>query len=119
MRLRKLRELKSLSQKDFAAIIGVPANTYNQWEKEKRSPDYEMLSRIANFYEVSVDYLIGRDESVPQVPEQTKKPADGELSELSKNKKEILNLLDQVDPQKRDVVDLAVKALIQSIIDSQ
>ena len=115
MKLKELREQNGLSQKDFAAIIGVPANTYNQWEKEKRSPDYESLLRIADYYQVSVDYLLGRtDES-----EQTKKPADGELSELSKNKKEILNLLDQVDPQKRDVVDLAVRALIQSIIDSQ
>ena len=115
MKLKELRDHKGLSQKDFAAIIGVPANTYNQWEKEKRSPDYESLLSIADYYQVSVDYLLGRtDES-----EQTKKPAIGELLELSKNKKEILSLLDQVSEDNREMVDRAVKALIQSIIDNQ
>lgn len=117
MRLRELRELKGLSQKDFSSLIGVPANTYNQWEKEKRSPDYEMLSRIANYYEVSVDYLIGRDEV--SIPEETKKPAEGELSELSEDEKLFLSLLRQVPESDRPSVDRMIKALIQGIADNQ
>ncbi len=63
--LRKIRIINGYSQKEFATIIGVPSNTYNQWETGKRQPDYETLSRIADFYDVTVDYLLGRNDTTP------------------------------------------------------
>ena len=60
--LRKIRIINGYTQKEFSTIIGVPSNTYNQWETGKREPDYEMLSRIADFYGVTIDYLLGRDQ---------------------------------------------------------
>lgn len=59
-RLKEIRESKGISQKDFAAIIGVPANTYNQWENGKRQPDSEIMILIADYYGVTMDYLMGR-----------------------------------------------------------
>ncbi len=100
MRLRELREQKGLNQKEFAALIGVPANTYNQWEKEKRSPDYEMLSQIANFYDVSVDYLLGRTDN----PEQMRIPAEDEPSKLTK--------LQEAYEQADESIKLAVDKLL-------
>lgn len=114
-RLKECRSNANLSQNALAKLLSVSQQTIGSWETGRTSPPLDLIPSIAELFNVSADYLLGREEE----PEQTKKPADGELSELSKNKKEILNLLDQVDPQKRDVVDLAVRALIQSIIDSQ
>lgn len=62
MRLKELREEFGYSQKGFASLIGVPANTYNQWEKGNRQPDFQMMSQIADIFDVSIDYLLGRSE---------------------------------------------------------
>ncbi len=69
--LRKIRIINGYSQKEFATIIGVPSNTYNQWETGKRQPDYETLSKIADFYDVTVDYLLGR--TLKEKPAKTEK----------------------------------------------
>lgn len=115
LRIKELRKNRGLTAKQFAEEIKVAESTVSLYENGKREPDYETLKRIADFFNVSVDYILGRtDES-----EQTKKPAIGELLELSKNKQEIISLLDQVSEDNREMVDRAVKALIQSIIDNQ
>ena len=66
-KFRELRIARGIQQKDLAIKLGVPANTYNQWETGKRDPDYQHLSKIADYFGVSVDYLLGREEksSVP------------------------------------------------------
>lgn len=61
--LRSLREEKGYSQKEVALALNVAPNTYNQWETGKREPDYTTLQRIADFFRVSTDYLLGRDET--------------------------------------------------------
>ena len=60
-RLTNLREKKNLYQKDIAEIFNVEQATVSNWEKGKRIPDSEMLIKLANFFEVSVDYLLGND----------------------------------------------------------
>lgn len=113
--LRELRKSKNLSVKQLSELIGIQERSIYLYENGKQEPNYETLLKLADFFDVSIDYLLGRtDES-----EQTKKPAIGELLELSKNKQEILSLLDQVSEDNREMVDRAVKALIQSIIDNQ
>ena len=59
-KIRELRISKKISQKEFAKAIGVPANTLCQWETGKRAPDYEMLKKIAVYFGVSSDYLLGK-----------------------------------------------------------
>ncbi len=62
-RIRELRIQRGIQQKELAAILGIPANTYNQWENGKRQPDYQSLSKIADYFGVTTDYLLGRDTS--------------------------------------------------------
>ena len=61
-RLRKLRERKGLNQKEFAAKMKIPNQNVSNYERGFRQPDYETLEKFADFYEVSVDYLLGREE---------------------------------------------------------
>ncbi|MCY8949989.1 helix-turn-helix domain-containing protein [Bacillus atrophaeus] len=60
-RLTQLRKTKkpSLKQSDVAMHIGVARATYGAYEQDKREPDNETLIKLANFYEVSIDYLLG------------------------------------------------------------
>ncbi|WP_203334325.1 helix-turn-helix domain-containing protein [Planococcus beigongshangi] len=62
-RLKNLRTRRNITQSDLAKRIGVARTTYAMYEQGQREPDYETLQRLADFYEVSVDYLLGRTET--------------------------------------------------------
>ena len=61
-RLKELRKNKALTQKQVAQAIGVSAQSYGYYENWINKPDPETLSLLADFFEVSVDYLIGRSD---------------------------------------------------------
>src|SRR5690606_21349439 len=58
-RLVQLRKEKKLLQTDMAKKIGVARATYGAYEQGTRQPDFETLQRIANYFEVSTDFLLG------------------------------------------------------------
>jgi transcriptional regulator with XRE-family HTH domain len=59
-RIRDLRNELNLEQKELAKILNVHKGTISNWENNKRNPDNEMISKIADYFKVSVDYLLGR-----------------------------------------------------------
>lgn len=59
-RLILLRKQKKLSQYDAADRLGFSRGKLANYEQGSREPDYETLKHIANFYDVSIDYLLGR-----------------------------------------------------------
>lgn len=67
-RLIALRKEHHLTQSDFANLLNVSQAAVGNWELGKREPDLETLSRIADYFQVSVDYLLGR--SNDPAPEQ-------------------------------------------------
>lgn len=70
-RLIALRKEHHLTQSDFANLLNVSQAAIGNWELGKREPDLETLSRIADYFQVSVDYLLGRSDD-PE-PEQKQK----------------------------------------------
>ena len=62
MRLRELRDLRGLTQSDVSTQIGIAQNTYSQYETGKREPDMATLVKLADFFGVSTDYLLGKDD---------------------------------------------------------
>jgi transcriptional regulator with XRE-family HTH domain len=67
-RLKALREEQKLTQKELARLIGVNRATLANWETNRTQPDYDGLCRIASYFKVSSDYLIGRtnERSAPE-----------------------------------------------------
>ncbi len=59
-RIKELRERKNISMRQAAEELKIPYTTYVGYEKGAREPNSEMLIRLAEYYNVSVDYLIGR-----------------------------------------------------------
>ena len=59
-RLRELRLEKGLNQIDVANILGIERSTYGKYETGDSSPDYEKLLKLADFYNVSRDYILGK-----------------------------------------------------------
>ena len=70
--LRELRERKNLYQKDVAAALKIDRTTYAKYETGASEPSFEILKRIARFYEVSIDYLL--DYTVPGQKTNKKHP---------------------------------------------
>ncbi|TYQ12878.1 UNVERIFIED_CONTAM: DNA-binding XRE family transcriptional regulator [Acetivibrio alkalicellulosi] len=58
--LKQLREEKGLSQKDIAEYLGITRQAIASYELAKREPDYEILHKLADYFGVSADYLLGR-----------------------------------------------------------
>ena len=58
--LKALREDNDIKQKDIAKILNVSQNTYSQYETGVISLTAEVLIKLADFYDVSIDYLLDR-----------------------------------------------------------
>lgn len=58
--LRELRTQKGLTQAELSKALQVSASSIGMYEQGRREPDNETLGRIANFFHVSTDYLLGR-----------------------------------------------------------
>ena len=61
LKLKELREKAGLSQYAFADKFGVAQSTVGNWESGKREPNFETTRKLADFFSVSVDYLLDRD----------------------------------------------------------
>lgn len=59
-RIRELREDKDLRQQDLADYIGITQRTYSRYECGERMIPPEVLCKISDFHNVSVDYLLNR-----------------------------------------------------------
>ena len=60
-KMRELREAKGISMREAATKLAMPYTTYVNYEKGFREPNSETLIAIAQFYDVTIDYLLGND----------------------------------------------------------
>ncbi len=88
LKLKELRETIGISQSAFAREINVAQNTVSNWERGTREPDNETLAKIADFFGVTTDYLLGRE------PNEDKKNSLPPLNQ--KDEKDISVALDKI-----------------------
>lgn len=67
-RIRELREDRDLTQNFIAARLSVAQNTYSNYENGNREIPVVQLIRLADFYQVNMDYLIGRTDVKEMLP---------------------------------------------------
>lgn len=70
--LLTLRKSKGLTQLELANKLNYSDKSISKWEHGDAVPDIEVLKRIADFYEVTVDYLISDNTSKPEIPKTTR-----------------------------------------------
>ncbi|MBR1530011.1 MAG: helix-turn-helix transcriptional regulator [Oscillospiraceae bacterium] len=63
--LRELRTSKKATQSDIAKMLGLTTNAYQSYERGTSEPSCKTLRILADFYDVTVDYLLGRDTPIP------------------------------------------------------
>ena len=104
-RLKKLRNEKGVLQKDVAQYLQISASAYGFYEQGKRFPDPETIDKLSDYFNVSIDYLLGKSNIKESAEELLKDPRttialhnnngiDDELPEEAK--KEIENFIEYV-----------------------
>ncbi|MBQ2714834.1 MAG: helix-turn-helix transcriptional regulator [Clostridia bacterium] len=108
-KIKDLRLEKGLKQKDVASAINIATNTLSQFENNKGRPSLEVLSLLADFFEVSVDYLIGREDDFGNIVVSSQSTDQN----LSLNEKEMLESFKHLSLFEQDSILVQVKALAE------
>lgn len=61
MNLSILRKKKGLTQEEIAKFLNLSTTGYSYYEQGKREPNIDILCKLADYYNVSLDYLVGRE----------------------------------------------------------
>ena len=61
--LRALRTIKNLSQEDLAKMLNISRQAYCRYENDQREISLDTLCKLADFYEETTDYILGRENS--------------------------------------------------------
>lgn len=101
MRLKQLREQKRLNQDGLAMKINVSQSTISAYEVGERTPDLETLITIANFFDVSIDYLVGRSDVKRNI----------QKSDLSQEELEHLYIYQQLNAMDKEKVNAYINGL--------
>ena len=74
MNLKKLRKQKQITQEELSKNLGIKQQYYSRYETGIAEPDIKTLIDIANYFDVSLDYLCGRiwNNSIGYIPEEKK-----------------------------------------------
>lgn len=106
-RLIKLRENKQLKQTEVAKLLNIGAVTYNRYEKGEREPDHNMLVRLATFFNVSVDYLLGITD-IPNIAEKYSNEKDNS-DVLNTDEQELIQLYRELPPEGKITIKSLAK----------
>ena len=98
MKLKFLREKRKISQLKLAVDLNMNQNSISRYENGQRQADYETLIAFADYFDVSIDYLLERTNNDAPISDLTNKVVDEQLNELINNYARLNNL------QRKDLV---------------
>lgn len=102
--IRSLRKSAGLTMKQFGSLMGVSESAISLYETGKNEPDIKMLIKMAEYFGVTIDTLVGCNSSVQSEETKEKPPAQGE--ELDNSLVSLLMDLNPQDAQRvRDFVE--------------
>lgn len=97
--LKELRKNRNMTQADLSKSLNISASSIGMWEQGRREPDLDNLNRIADFFNVSTDYLLGRK-------------ILNDSSPLSTEQKNVLNVFGQLNKPHRQMILNMMSALV-------
>ncbi len=100
-RLLKLRKQKRYTQSEICVLIGVSRITYQGYEAERSSPTVEALVRLADFYNVSLDFISGRTDNANGIDfkKSEKNAIQSELAELQARSEELTKRIKELSEE--------------------
>ena len=101
-RLKELREAKHLSQQHLGMKLNVSQAMISKYELGSAQPDYQMLKKIANFFNVTTDYLLENSDSKIAIS-----------TSLSETEKELIYDFKRLDQTQKEKAQAYIKGLLQ------
>src|SRR5690606_6180736 len=122
-RLKSLRLKHRMLQKDMAKKLGITTSAYGFYEQGKREPPIEVINKIANIFDVSTDYLLGRSDDTIDINAEFRRiresiPKWGENAgqiALDETKKVLIKLIErgELTPVKAKPIIAFLDAMIE------
>ena len=107
MKLKELRKTKGISQEQAANALNISVRAYQNYEYGQREPNIEMIFKLADFYGVSTDYLLGRETGEPETLDKLEQEFN-----MSALEKEILdNYLALPQDMRGDLMEFLQKSV--------
>ena len=106
MKIKELREEKKLSQTKLAEIIQTSQRNIGRWENEENEPSFSQLVKLADFFECSIDYIVGREDDYGNV-------IAGQSTDqtLTKDENMLLEAFRSLGPFEREAILIQINAL--------
>ena len=109
---KELRKSKKLKQWEMAAILNTDRSTITKWETGKSKPAYDMMVTIADYFNVSTDYLLGISDEREDLPTNKKEPINDDG--LSDNKKALIAFAETVPEDKAAMILQVMKSIVEA-----
>ncbi len=97
MRIKELREEKNISQLVLAEKIGTSQRNIGRWENGENEPSYSQLVKLADFFNVTLDYLVNREDDFGNVT-----VVNTERDALTRLEKRLLTAFAKLDADEKD-----------------
>lgn len=104
-RLKELRRYKNITQKELSAILGVSPALIGFYENEINHPAPDMLIKIADYFDCSIDYLVGREDDFGNIT------STGESSGLTADEEKLVSIFRTMSPTRQATVLDTVEGL--------
>jgi len=98
-KLKELRKQANKTQEELAQILNTTQTTYSKYELEMHEPNIDTLIKLANFYNVTIDYLIGRENA-------------NDVGYLSDAERELLNNFKKLKPLNQIKILAEIKGIL-------
>lgn len=102
-RLTQLRKARELTQQQMADKLHMSRGTYAQYEINRRIPEYGTLEKMADFFEVSIDYLVGRTNNKKGAT-TSEAPATDEEKDVDEAVDELIRYLDVLGLTNEEII---------------
>ena len=100
-KLKALRQTKGISQQQLADVILVSQQSVNKYENHDVEPDINTLIKIADYFEVSLDYLVGRTEIAEMIDEIS-------MSDLTADEVKLIKKLRKLSGKQKRCIEILV-----------
>lgn len=108
-RIKELREEKGINQLELSKILNVHKGSVSNWENNKRTPDADMLTKIADFFNCSIDYLLDRSE-IKTIDNKTKEELNN-TEEFDEDIRAIARNMKNLSMEKRKLLNDLIKTM--------
>lgn len=98
-RVKELRRSLGITQKELATHLGIAQPTLSGWETDRFQIDYDSLVRLADFFNTSIDYILGRE--VAEQSESPSKECQSKESTIRSDEDRLLSIYNSLDGESK------------------